>query len=602
MGAVTKMDGTPLDQRPLPNNLEAEQALIGALLLKNDHYAKVSFEVTAGDFYEPLHREAWALMVELIEANKLASPITLKPFMEGIVIGDVPVSAYLARLCAECPVDPAAVIGYAKLIADLSVRRRAFIAMEEAMARILKNHAEDTGAKLIDDLEATIEEIRPARAGHTGFVSFDRAASKAVDTAARAYQRGAVLAGLSTGLRVLDDALGGLAQTDLIIIAGRPAMGKSAIATNIAYAVARDLLARAETGETRPGVVGVISLEMSDDQVASRIIAERSRISGWRLRKGKVSEEEFAAFTAAADELRRLPIETDATPNLSLSQIAVRARNLAKRKGLALLIIDYLQLIEGGGRKAENRTRELAEITAGLKGLAKELNIPVVALAQVGRQVEQRENKRPQISDLRESGSIEQDADVILLLYRDEYYLKQQEPKPGTEAHNDWTLAMERAHGRAEVIIGKNRHGPTMTLPVGFDATLTQFKDELPEDDLRLPARLGEPSKRERQKKLTLIKEATEAFGILKNLMITASIENDGHVDKAPKGTKLVSYTLWREKCAEVLLDSDRGEKAAAALMEKVVKDLRAPASGHPPLIGRGGSKDAPFVWATEKN
>lgn len=599
MGAVTKMDGTPLDQRPLPNNIEAEQALIGALLLRNEHYAKVSFEVSADDFYEPLHREAWALMVELIEANKLASPITLKPFMEGIIIGDVPVSAYLARLCAECPVDPTAVIGYAKLIADLSVRRRAFIAMEEAMARILKNRADDTGAKLIDDLEATIEDIRPARAGHTGFVSFDRAASKAVETAARACQRGAVLAGLSTGLHVLDDALGGLAQTDLIIIAGRPAMGKSAIATNIAYAVARDLLARAEAGETRPGVVGVISLEMSDDQVASRIIAERSRISGWRLRKGKVSEEEFAAFTAAADELRRLPIETDATPNLSLSQIAVRARNLAKRKGLALLIIDYLQLIEGGGRKAENRTRELAEITAGLKGLAKELNIPVVALAQVGRQVEQRENKRPQLSDLRESGSIEQDADVILLLYRDEYYLKQQEPKPGTEAHNDWTLAMERAHGRAEIIIGKNRHGPTATVEVGFDGTLTQFKDDLPEDSVSAPR--GEP-KRERHKKLVLIKEATEAFGVLKNLLITSSIENEGHVDKAPKGAKLVPYTLWREKCAEVLLDSDRGEKAAAALMEKVVKDLRAPSSGHPPLIGRGGSKDAPYVWLTEKN
>lgn len=587
----------PEQQKPLPNNLEAEQALIGALLLKNDHYAKVSFEVGAEDFYEPLHREAWSLIVELIESNKLASPITLKPFMEGIVVGDMPVSAYLARLCADCPVDPVAVAGYAKLIADLSVRRRAYIAMEEAMARILKNRADDTGAKLIDDLEATIEEIRPARAGHTGFVTFDKAATKAVDIAARAYQRGAVLAGLSTGLTKLDDALGGLAQTDLIIIAGRPAMGKSAAATNIAYAVARGLLARAGAGEERTGVVGVISLEMSDDQVAARIISERSRISGWRLRKGKVSEEEFAAFAAAADDLRRLPIETDATPNLSMSQIAVRARQLAKRKGLALLIIDYLQLIEGSSRKAENRTRELAEITAGLKGLAKELKIPVVALAQVGRQVEQRENKRPQLSDLRESGSIEQDADVILLLYRDEYYLKQHEPKPGTDPHNEWTLAMERAHGRAEIIIGKNRHGPTATVEVGFDGTLTQFKDELPEDSVSAPR--GEP-KRDRPKKLVLIKEATTALGVLKNLLITASIANEGHVDKAPKGAKLISYTLWREKCAEELLDSGRDEKAAASLMERVVKDLRAPKSGHAPLIGRGGSKTDPYVWLIE--
>jgi hypothetical protein len=218
-------------------------------------------------------------------------------------------------------------------------------------------------------------------------------------------------------------------------------------------------------------------------------------------------------------------------------------------------------------------------------------------LSQVARDIGKRDDKRPMLSDLRESGSIEMDADVVLFVYRDEYYLKKSEPKPGTEAHAEWTSAMERAHGRADIIIAKNRHGPEDTIKVGFDATLTQFKDELPDD-------VGPPERREKRDRpvpLRLIKEATVALGILKSLLITQSIENDGHVDKAAKGAKLVSYTLWREKCAEELLDTDRGEKAAGALMEKVVKDLRAPSSGHPPLIGRGGSRDAPYVWTLEQ-
>lgn len=597
MGAVMKMDGSPLDQRKLPHNIEAEQAVIGGLLHENDWYAKAAQIVSSSDFYDPIHQEIFAIIADLIEGGRVATPISLKPYVEELRIGDLGGFGYMMMVWEQGPKKVSSVIECARIVKDEALKRAVYLSCEEMMGRILEYRREDSGPKLLDDMETVIAGVRPNRAGETGFVSFGTAADRAVEIAARAYERGAVLAGMSTGLANLDHALGGLQQTDLIIAAGRPAMGKSALATNIAFAVARGIKERMAAGE-KPGVVGVFSMEMSDDQVASRILAEQSRISGWRLRQGRVSEAEFGAFASAAQEMHDLPIETDATSGLSISQIAMRARQLAKRRGLALLIVDYLQLIQGGARKRENRTQELTEITAGLKGLAKELEIPIIALAQVGRDVEKRDDKRPKLSDLRESGSIEQDADIVLFLYRDEYYLKQAEPKQGTEAHNDWTLAMERAHGRGEIIISKNRHGPTTTIHVGYDATLTRFTNEVP-DDVRLPERDGR-AKQERPKKLALIKEATIALGILKNLLITSSIENDGHVDKAANGMKLVPYTLWREKCAEELLDSDRGEKAAATLMEKIVKDLRAPASGHPSLIGRGGSKETPFVWVIE--
>lgn len=596
MGAVMKMDGTPLDQRPAPNNIEAEQALIGGVLLKNDHYANVAKEVMAEDFYEELHREIWLLIATLIEANKLASPVTVKPHLEGMMVGDMPVGRYLAMLVADCPVDAASVIGYAKVIKDLAAKRRMIGVLEVNLNRLFENRADDSSISIIDSVIDEAEEVRPSRARQGGFVSFAESSQKAVDNAMKAYERGTVLAGLSTGLKVVDEALGGLQKTDFIVIAGRAAMGKSAIATNIAYAVARDLREKAKTGE-RAGVVGVISLEMSDDQVAGRILSERSYVSTHRLRRGRVSESEIEHFSNAAEELRTLPIETDATPGLNIAQISSRARQLAKRKGLALLIVDYIQLIEGGGKRQENRVQELNAITVGLKGLAKELEVPVIGLAQVGRQVEARDDKRPRLSDLKDSGSIEQDADIVMFLYRHEYYLRQAEPRKDTPEHMQWEDDMARCRGRAEVIIAKNRHGPTDTVEVGFDANVTRFKDELPDD---VPPAREPGEKSERPKKLTLIKEATVALGILKSLLITASIENDGHVDKAAKGAKLVSYTLWREKCAEELLDTDRDEGKAATLMEKIVKDLRAPSSGHPPLIGRGGSKTEPWVWTIE--
>lgn len=596
MGAVMKMDGTPLEQRPLPHDIEAEQVLLGSLLLNNDVYSRIAQHVGAEDFYDAVHAELFDTAKIMIEAGKAATPITLKSVVSEIQFaGGMTGGQYLASLCSVAA-GPAQVADYAKFIRDMGIQRRAFIACEAAMRRIVERRREDTGPKILDDLETAVNDLRPPLSVSSGFEGFDKAAGRAVDIAARAYQRGGVLAGLSTGLQRLDDALGGLHRSDLIILAGATGMGKSALAINISYAVARGLNERALDGE-KTGVVAVFSLEMPADQIAQRILAEHSRISGWRLRKGKVSEGEFSAFSDAASTLRTLPIEIDATGGLTIAQIMTRARALRKRRGIELVVVDYLQLLKGTERRRESsRVQEVAEITAGLKMLAKELDVPVIALSQVARDIGKRDDKRPMLSDLRESGSIEMDADVVLFAFREEYYLKKAEPKPGTEAHAEWGAAMERAHGRADIIIAKNRHGPEDTIRVGFDATLTQFKDELP-DDVPPPSRR---EKGERSKKLTLIKEATVALGILKNLVITASIANEGHVDKAAKGAKLVSYTLWREKCAEELLDSDRGEKAAAALMEKVVKDLRAPASGHAALIGRAGSPEAPFVWVVE--
>jgi replicative DNA helicase len=596
MGAVIAMDGTPIDQRRLPHNLDAEQMVLGALLNENEWLARVGQMLEPQDFYEPIHGSIFDMIRSLIEGGQVATPISMKPYAAEMKVGDMAGFDYLMRLWNAAPKKVADAIEYAKIVKNDAITRSIYLVFEEEMADILAGRPMPA-TKRLERVETVINDLRPPLSSQSGFERFDAAAARAVDIAARAYSRGGVLAGLSTGLQRLDDALGGLHRSDLVILAGATGSGKSALAINISYAVARGLMERQAEGE-KPGVVGFFSLEMPSDQIAQRILAEHSRVSGWRLRKGFVSEAEFTSFSDSAYTLRSLPIEVDATAGLTISQLMMRARGLKKRRGVELLVVDYLQLLKGTDRRRESsRVQEVAEITAGLKMLAKELDVPVIALSQVARDIGKRDDKRPMLSDLRESGSIEMDADVVLFVYRDEYYLKKSEPKPGTEAHAEWASAMERAHGRADIIIAKNRHGPEDTIKVGFDATLTQFKDELP-DDVGPPASRG---KVDRPKKLTLIKEATVALGILKNLLITASIENDGHVDKAAKGAKLVSYTLWREKCAEELLDTDRGEKAAGALMEKVVKDLRAPSSGHPPLIGRGGSKDAPYVWTLEQ-
>jgi replicative DNA helicase len=597
MGAVIAMDRTPIDQRKLPHNIEAEQMVLGAVLNENDWFVKVGQHLGAGDFYEPIHGLIYDTLASLIESGRVASPVSMKPYVEEIAVGDMNGFQYLMTVWNAAPKRMADAVEYAKIVKNDAINRSLYIILEEELAGILDSRRIEAAMPRIDRLESTLNDLRPPLSISGGFQGFSKAASRAVDIAARAYQRGGVLAGLSTGLQRLDNALGGLHKSDLMTLAGATGMGKSALAINISYAVARGLMERSQEGE-KTGVVAFFSLEMPADQIAQRILAEHSRISGWRLRRGIVSESEFGSFSDSASRLGGLPFEIDDTAGLTIAQLAMRARGLNKRRGVELVVVDYLQLLKGSSNRREtNRVQEVAEITAGLKALAKDLNVPVIALSQVSREIAKREDKRPMLSDLRESGSIEMDSDVVLFCYREEYYLKKSEPKPEAEHHADWAAALERAHGRADIIIAKNRHGPEETVQVGFDATLTLFKDELPDD--MGPAR-SRREKPDRPKKLTLTKEATHAWGLLRGLAITNSVKNEGHVDDAPKGQALVEYKLWRNKCVADLKEADSKPDQLKKMMESIRADLLAPKSGHRALIGIGGPDATPYVWLTD--
>ena len=472
-------EATPL-YRTAPHNIEAEQALLGAILVNNEAFYRVSDFLEPSHFYEPAHQKIFELAGSLIRAGKVANPVTLKTFLPGdIDIGGLTVSQYLARLAAEATT----VINaqdYGRTIYDLFTRR-ALIAIGEEMVNVAFDAPVDSAPKdQIEDAERKLFEIAETGRYDGGFQRFAQALTTAVDMAARAYQRDGKLSGLATGLTDLDTKMGGLQASDLIIIAGRPGMGKSALATNIAYNVAK-----AWQGEVRPdghtttvngGQVGFFSLEMSAEQLATRILSERTGIPSSTIRRGGITENDFEKIKDHSIELQSLPFWIDETGGLSIAQLAARARRLKRQRGLDLLVIDYIQLLQGSSRRAsENRVQEITEITTNLKALAKELNVPIMALSQLSRQVESRDDKRPQLSDLRESGSIEQDADVVMFVYRDEYYLSNKEPRPGTEEHIKWQTEMAVVHGKAEVIIGKQRHGPTGTVQLQFEGAITRF-------------------------------------------------------------------------------------------------------------------------------
>jgi len=371
--------------------------------------------------------------------------------------------------------------------------RRQLITIGEDMVNVAFDAPVDEHPrKQIEEAERRLYELAESGRYDGGFQSFSAALKTAVDLAAEAYKRDRKLSGISTGLSDLDRMLGGLQSSDLVIVAGRPGMGKTALATNIAFNVAR-----AYSHDKNPdgtikrldgGVVGFFSLEMSAEQLATRIIAEQSGVASYKIRRGEIQENEFMKIADAAREMERIPFYIDQTGGISIAQLTARARRLKRQKGLDVLVVDYLQLLSGSSKKSDNRVQELTEITTGLKALAKELSVPVIALSQLSRQVEQRDDKRPQLSDLRESGSIEQDADIVMFVFREEYYLKNKEPKMGTEEYFKWQNEMEQIHGRAEVIIGKQRHGPTGTVVMQFDAEVTRFSN-LTSDD-RLPERM----------------------------------------------------------------------------------------------------------------
>ena len=476
--------------RKPPANIDAEQALLGAILINNDAYDRVSDFLRAEHFVEEIHRRIYETAGALIHAGKLASPITLKTFLgEHDVGAGVTVPAYLARLVAEATTIINA-HDYGRSIHDLAVRRDLITIGEDIVNVAFDAPVDVTPREQIEDAEKRLYKIAEGGRYGGGFQKFSEALKIAVDMAARAYERDGHLSGIATGLDELDHKMGGLQASDLIILAGRPGMGKTALATNIAFNVAR-----AYRGQTKPdgtmetlngGVVGFFSLEMSSEQLATRIIAEQSGVPSYKIRRGDISEQEFQQVTQAMQEMSSIPFYIDQTGGISIAQLTARARRLKRQRGLDLLVIDYLQLLSGSKTRSENRVQELTEITTGLKALAKELAVPVIGLSQLSRAVEQRDDKRPQLSDLRESGSIEQDADVVMFVFREEYYIKNKQPREGTPEFLTWQNEMERAHGRAEVIIGKQRHGPTGTVELQFEAELTRFgnlakSDHMPE-------------------------------------------------------------------------------------------------------------------------
>jgi len=484
-------DLEPAYRQP-PHNLEAEQALMGAILVNNEAFYRVSDFLEPRHFYEPVHARIFEIAAALIRAGKIATPVTLKTFLPPeLDVGGLNGPQYLARLAAEATT----IINtedYGRTIYDLATRRDLIRIGEEIVNEAYDAPVESTPQEQIEQAEKRLYEIAETGRYDGGFLKFGEALKEAVDMASRAFQREGHLSGIASGLDDLDHQMGGLQSSDLVILAGRPGMGKTALATNIAYHIAANY-----RGETRPdgstmtlngGIVGFFSLEMSAEQLATRILSEQTEIPSYKVRRGDISESEFSKLAAAAQTMQVIPLYIDDTGGVSIAQLVARARRLKRQRGLDFMVVDYLQLLSGSSKKAgEGRVQEITEITTGLKALAKELQVPIMALSQLSRQVESRDDKRPQLSDLRESGSIEQDADVVMFVFREEYYLKNKEPKQGTEEWFKWEIEMKAAENTAEVIIGKQRHGPTGTVKVHFEPQFTRFSNLARED--RLPDR-----------------------------------------------------------------------------------------------------------------
>ncbi len=462
----------------LPHNLEAEQALLGCLLFDNGAYERLYDGLQARHFYEPFHQRLFSTIEEQIRVGHLAEPIVLvDKFKNDQAFQDLGGVRYFADLVDRAP--PAAnASDYARVIYDLALRRE-LIRLGGEISRAATT--DDVMARdQIERAEAQLFDMAEKGTSSTGFVPFSDAVAGALTHAEEAFHRDGGLAGISTGLIDLDKQIGGLHKSDLIILAGRPSMGKTALATNIAMNIARNYAYEPQPDGTRKtvrgGIVAFYSLEMSADQLAGRLLSDASGVPSDKIRKGEIDTSEFGRLKEASMEISSAPLYIDDTGGITLAKLTARARRLKRTAGLDCLIVDYLQLVtigDGGGQM--NRVQEVSTITMGLKSLAKELAIPVIALSQLSRTVESRDDKRPQLSDLRESGSIEQDADIVMFVFRESYYLGRAEPKEGTEDHMKWQEEMDRTNGMAEVIIGKQRHGPIGTVKLSFEANTVRF-------------------------------------------------------------------------------------------------------------------------------
>jgi replicative DNA helicase len=483
----------PVAFRQPPHNIEAEQALLGAMLINNEAHDRVSGFLEAEHFYDPLHGRIYETIAQLILAGKQATPVTVKTFFENAepISPHLTVPQYLGRLAVNATTIINA-FDYGRTVYELAIRRRLIGIGEEMVNLAYDSPVDSSPDDQIGEAENALYALAEQGKYGDGFLNFGTALTHAIEMANNAYQRAGGLSGLATGLTDLDAKMGGLQHSDLIILAGRPSMGKTALATNIAYNIAKSYRAKQQSDGTTKvedgAVVGFFSLEMSAEQLATRILSEQAEIASERIRRGMIDEDEFRRLVGKSREMSEVPLYIDQTGGISIAQLAARARKLKRQKGLGCLVIDYLQLMTGSKRSGEGRVQEVTEITTGLKALAKELQVPVIALSQLSRQVEQREDKRPQLSDLRESGSIEQDADVVMFVFREEYYVERTKPQEGTKEFIDWQQKMMAVSGRAEVIIGKQRHGPVGTVQLSFENQFTRFGN-LARDD-RMPERL----------------------------------------------------------------------------------------------------------------
>lgn len=487
-----------LTYRQPPHNLEAEQALLGSILVNNEAAQKVQSFLLPEHFFEPVHGRIYESVLKLVDKNQIADPVKLKPYFENDeALADVGGARYLVRLAASA----ATIINaedYGRTIYDHAMRR-ALIQIGERMVNDAYDAPVDVEATdQIADAEKQLFDLAELGQAETGAQTFSKALQTAVENIKNAYQDPDSLSGITTGLSALNEKIGGLHNSDLVILAGRPAMGKTALATNIAFNAAKryadDRLTGIEPSRSKGAVVCFFSLEMSADQLAARILSDRANlvydgpepIQSHKMRQGHLDDKQFEAIARAAIELEDTPLFIDDTPALTIAGLRNRARRLKRQHNLGLVVVDYLQLLRGSGKNSsENRVQEISEITRGLKGLAKELHVPVIALSQLSRTVEQRENKRPMLSDLRESGSIEQDADMVMFVFREEYYKEKEEPSQSDqEKHVQWQAEMESLYGKAECIIGKQRHGPVGTVHLAFEKDCTRFTDLIEDDHL----------------------------------------------------------------------------------------------------------------------
>ncbi len=456
--------------KELPNNIEAEQAVIGSILVSNDIFDEINTIISSINFYDPMHQKIFEAIESLIYKGMLANPITLKNYFEDEK-DDLNVPEYLVKI-TKFSTSVRQAIEYSKIIYDMFVRRELIKISEQTIDSAKLNDLDTNGQSIIESSERLLFDLAEKGSFNSSLVKFDEAMKQTIEMASAAYKNEEGIVGVPTGLRDLDDKLGGLHQSDLIIIAGRPSMGKTSLATNIAFNAAQKLQ---ESG--KKSSIAFFSLEMSSEQLSTRIISEQARISSNDIRRGRISDDQFDKFLETSKNISELPLYIDETPAISIAALSNRARRIKRLFGLDMIVVDYIQLMRGTTFNKDGRVQEISQITQGLKAIAKELSVPVVALSQLSRQVEQRDDHKPQLADLRESGSIEQDADVVMFVYREGYYLQRKEPREATVEHAEWQAKMNEVAHLAQIIIGKQRHGPIGNVTLEFEERFTKFKD-----------------------------------------------------------------------------------------------------------------------------